>query len=937
MKNNILKLLKANPLLLKNNLDEENKIKFDFILKKFADSEYYFIKLKLEEVKNYYKQRYPNSKIKVIEIIDDIIKNKKGDYGQYLLEYDIAKKLNDRIPIIKFVYNLNENNLKENELNDSIKKWESLEKMFLDKKIKKMKKKEKTNLINYFKNPKNKKKLIEIYGEDIYEFIIKSEINIEKNKSINNNNLEEKENKNEIKEKIEKYENIIKIDEKIDKKVYNKPLENKMNEIKDEFNEQFIDNSAPVPGINNEKNKTYEQFLKESENNSIIQMSEKMTSKSSNYNTEVKPEESIGNSTPLFPKELKNEIIYIMAKILKKSLISFKFDRKLGENLIFEEVYFGELNTKININKFKESLLISLNLNIAKKQNNIIYNYKKFSFFLKEIEERIKNEFDLDYPLKIKMTLESKNKNNNSEPNISCKYTFFEPFTNKQYNFIEDNILVNGTNSNYQGFQFMIFQIKNECYENLEEKYNNRNINAIEDNDINILKGENIKKESLIDNNIEKNKFLNKKADEDKIIELIETIERGNNFIGLIKELNNGNYISYKNNHTIILYDTYFKRIKDQRFDSITNITEITNYEDAKNKDISKIVITGYKEIILMKIDFKTLNIETKNLNVSNIYSINFFEIKKNNYIISGRNICMHILNLFNNNSNDLQKNVIESKSYFGGIKINENTIALTSNNLKEGGEDKIIFYNAKSKRILNEIEGYSHSISPNGLAIIQIEKIIMKSESTQKSKKNRKKKNKNSNEANEKTENERVLLCACKSYRKKEENGILLINPQIQENKNVEHYFYNTGNFEPYCFCQILIVENNNKNLDNIDDEYKKNIKIKETDYFLVGGLDAEKRRGAIKLYKVNFNEKSYIRKIEYLQDIELNEKLNKKLNEDLNEFFDGPINCIIQSRISGNILVTCYNGYIYLFSLPNINFYLDEEEAEKDNNKLL
>ena len=404
-------------------------------------------------------------------------------------------------------------------------------------------------------------------------------------------------------------------------------------------------------------------------------------------------------------------------------------------------------------------------------------------------------------------------------------------------------------------------------------------------------------------------------------------IESHNNFIGLIKELNNGNYISYKNNHTIILYDTYFNRIKDQRFDSITNITEITNYEDVKNKDISKIIITGYKEIILMKIDFKTSNIETKNLNVSNIYSINFFEIKKNNYIISGRNICMHILDLFNNNSNDVQKNIIESKSYFGGIKINENTIALTSNNLKEGGEDKIIFYNSKSKRILNEIEGYSHSISPNGLAIIQNEKIIMKSERTQKGKKNRKKKNKNKNskEANEKTENERVLLCACKRYRKKEENGILLINPQIQENKNVENYFYNTGNFEPYCFCQILIFENNNKNLDNIDDEYKKNIKIKETDYFLVGGLDEEKRRGTIKLYKVNFNEKSYIKKIEYLQDIELN------------EFFDGPINCIIQSRISGNILVTCYNGNIYLFSLPNINFYLDEEENEKDNNKLL
>jgi len=928
MKNTILKLLKANPLLLKNNLDEENKIKFDFLLKKFVDSKFYFnrkidfnsIKLKLEEIKNYYIQVFPRSKLKDIEIIDNIINNKKGDYGKYLLEYDKAKKINERIQMIKFVFNLNENNLKENELNDAIKKWKSIEKMILDKKIKKMKKKEKTNLINYFKNQENKEKLIKMYGKDIYEFIIKSEIKIEDSQI--DINLEKNENKNEIKEK---YENIIKIEEKIDKNDYKKPLEKKKDEIKNEFNESFIDNSPPVPGIDKEKYKSYEQFLKDSENNSIIQISEKITSNNSNYNTEVIHEESIGNSAPLFPLEIKNEMIYIMDKILKKSLILLKFDRKLGNNLIFEEVSFGELNTKININKFKESLLISLNFKIIKKQNNIIYNYKNFSFFLKEIEERITNEFIRDYPLKIRMVFE--NKNNNSDPNISCIYTFFEPFTNQQYSFCEDNILVNGTNSNMQGFQFMIFQMNNECYENLKEKYNNRNIKKIKGNEYNILNGENNKKESLIINNVEINKFFNTKADEDKILEFIKTIEKDNNFIGLIKELNNGNYVSFKNNHTIILYDTEFNRIKEQRFDSITNITEITNYEDVKNKDISKIIISGYKEIILMIIDFKTSNIETKNINISNIYSINFFEIKKNSYIISGSNICMHVLDLFNNNNNSVKKNIIESKSYFRGIKINENTIALTSNSLKEGGEDKIIFYNEKSKRILNEIEGYSHSISPNGLAIIQTEKIIMKNENPQKGKKNRKKKNKskNTNEANEKSDNEKILLCACKRYRKKEENGILLINPQIQENKNVEHFFYNTGNFEPYCFCQILIVENNNKNLDNIDDEYKKNIKIKETYYFLVGGLDEEKRRGVIKLYKVNFNEKSYNKKLEYLQDIELD------------EFFEGPINCIIQSRTSGNILATCYNGNIYLFSMPNINFYLNEEEIEKDNNKLL
>jgi hypothetical protein len=321
-----------------------------------------------------------NERYTIIKYFFENLKKKKNK--EKIREEELLtiadKEINERIKMIKFVFSLNENNLKENELNDSFKKWESVEKMILDKKIKKMKKKEKINLIKYFRNQENKEKLIEMYGEDIYEFIIKSEIKIKDSKI--DINLEKNENKNEIKEK---YENIIKIKEKIDEKDYQKPLENKMGEIKNDFNVKFIDNSPPVPGINKEKYKSYEQFLKDSENNSTIQISEKNTSNNSNYKIDVMPEESIGNSAPLFPLEITNEMIYIMDKILKKSLILLKFDRKLGNNLIFEEVCFGELNTKININKFKESLLISLNLKIINKQNNIIYNYKNFSFFFK--------------------------------------------------------------------------------------------------------------------------------------------------------------------------------------------------------------------------------------------------------------------------------------------------------------------------------------------------------------------------------------------------------------------------------------------------------------------------------------------------------------------------------------------------------------------------
>ena len=77
----------------------------------------------------------------------------------------------------------------------------------------------------------------------------------------------------------------------------------------------------------------------------------------------------------------------------------------------------------------------------------------------------------------------------------------------------------------------------------------------------------------------------------------------------------------------------------------------------------------------------------------------------------------------------------------------------------------------------------------------------------------------------------------------------------------------------------------------------------------------------GKIKLYKVIFHEKACDTKIEYIQDIEFEE--DEKMGE-----FDGPINCILQSKISGNIIASCYNKKIYLFTPPNIDYYLENDD---------
>ena len=55
-------------------------------------------------------------------------------------------------------------------------------------------------------------------------------------------------------------------------------------------------------------------------------------------------------------------------------------------------------------------------------------------------------------------------------------------------------------------------------------------------------------------------------------------------------------------------------------------------------------------------------------------------------------------------------------------------------------------------------------------------------------------------------SKNNRILLCACKKYTKDQQNGILLVNPQLGDNQNVENPFYNTGNVEIYCFCPKIL-----------------------------------------------------------------------------------------------------------------------------------
>ena len=94
-----------------------------------------------------------------------------------------------------------------------------------------------------------------------------------------------------------------------------------------------------------------------------------------------------------------------------------------------------------------------------------------------------------------------------------------------------------------------------------------------------------------------------------------------------------------------------------------------------------------------------------------------------------------------------------------------------------------------------------------------------------------------------------------------------------------------------------------------------------------MVGGFDNNKKKGIIKLYKVNYGIEYDKTTIEYIQDIIFaNENNNMK-------GFEKPISCIIQSNLDNKIIVSCWDGIVYSLDKPNIEDYIKYDEKFKQN----
>ena len=411
-----------------------------------------------------------------------------------------------------------------------------------------------------------------------------------------------------------------------------------------------------------------------------------------------------------------------------------------------------------------------------------------------------------------------------------------------------------------------------------------------------------------------------------------------------IKEFSHLNYrfISGGTDKSLKLYnrDFYEHKIPFKSPEMLGSIIQAKNIKKENDVDLFFYACTK-KEIFLYNLHDGNFQSKFIPSTIDNVTCNTLIQIEKEDkdiLVIAGKGGALYInnaRNIFYNNSSIDKTKILKDNQYMGLIQINENLIALTSNKILPRGEDKLVILNLENSLILKEIKNKSFIASSNGLAIL-IPEYISKEEEKEE-------------EEEEEEEDEKYLICACKKYSKNQENGILFVNL----NDNYNNKFYNTGDFEVYCFCQIMEKSSSNvKVINNFED-----ITL-PTDFFLVGGFDKIKGEGLIKLYKLigDTNKKE----IEFLQDIEFQkyfkpekeeiekeeiekeeiEKVNSinqddttytiftdnKNNNIENEIFygfNGAISSIIQSTSSGNILVSCYDGKVNLFSEINIELY--------------
>ena len=805
----------------------------------------------LTEILQYYQQYYPKSKKEDIILINQILNNnneKNEHYEKYLNDLEEAKKMNLIAPFIKKYLNikkLKEEEITETDIDNAKNNWIIIENFIKKGKLNsKVRKDIKNFLFDIFQNKDNKDRLIKIFNKEIYDnFIIKNNVKIiDNNDNNNDNDNENNENNNYYKEKIQEKEK-------------EKEKENDINTIssKTKQSSNSYENCSIIPANDDANINQNLPNIQSLQNNNL-----NCNSVSTKNPTSQQKKETIIKVKIPTEYIASEEYDYLVEIMLTKSV--FILHTNKNKKILYDEMNFGKANIKLNFEQLKEIKKFCAD---NESEKDLFKKFNKYVEFLDIIKKRLENEFELKYKLRMKLEIAKYDEIEIDRDILFCKYIFYLPDSNNEKLFKEDNILKYKTNSPSQGFNYMISEINDESYKNIEYI---ENIQKEEKN-----KEEEIKEEYLALKIIQFEKIIgNHKGSKNHY-----TAE-------FIKELSNGYFISSGTDNVLYIYTPDFELNKQLNQIKIINdwtYSIIQRSHSIKKTDIIELLTCSNKEVYLFIVDLLNGNIKTTRYEFPEITCVNCIEMEPNHFAMIGLNGGLYFLDLLNEDK-EVQNLTISKKTLRGGIRINDNLIALTSNKIGLNGEDKLIFFNSQIKennQISHEISGYSFTFNTNGLALMPRENVDVKN---------------------------KILICACTKYLPDQKNGILLVNPQLEDKKDVQEPFYDTGDFEVFCICPIFEI---------VDEE-----RI-DTEFFLVGGFDNEKYIGSIKLYKVIYSSKAFNIKIEYLQDIEFEK------NDEF-EGFEGAVSCIIQSTYTGNILATCYDGNIYKLSKPNLSFYMNQ-----------
>ena len=524
-----------------------------------------------------------------------------------------------------------------------------------------------------------------------------------------------------------------------------------------------------------------------------------------------------------------------------------KEESKKKYNILKSEDLFNKSKINFFYNLFqyilKDNYFISQNTFLSELRKNIINILRKENEIKSKLFNNSINEEKFEYVINF----------------VTYSKFFYDKFISKELDIktSEKNISISFKNTSKRDLSSGFSSEGKASWSNL---YKDSNQTMTTDITENISKEEEIDFSKLIKN--ESNDYI--------ILKFTgKTVNKKDEVTKQIIHLNDGKFLDIDNNciGATINEDNVREKNKNENENVICSISS----------EIGNLIVKEIEGTI--KEDDYTVKNELK-LSKEKFDSIKEISNTKE-YIKTG--FMSFLVNYYDNNK-------INDNSESGYIKLNFNAItkidedgdlyAFVSNDIYDNSQNKLVFYYESSNFKTQVFDGteaekgkLSFNIGNNALFKIDIDA------------------------------NNKLLLCACKSYVPGYKNGILIIKIEIKrdkktkiENYSTKHYkFDDTFDFEVNCFCKIY--EN----------------KEKSFSYILVGGFEVEKRRGMVKLYKISYKGENI--KLEFVQDA-------------IEDYFDfcGLIDNIVRpDDKKRSIIISCFPGTDYEFNLPKNDDYID------------